>query len=177
MVDALDDIIKLTDGEKVDKSSTFFDEGKNELLSKFLNSVPQDDDYNDLYYNKTNENLVNEDDIKKLDEHLLGLNLVTSNQIQTEVPLDDDKTTEQVQQDTDDDIAIDGQTVCSNASTFTVNEIRNRLKKESKKEEKKKRFKINPKKIKADACAMRRQKKDGQKVADDHLKAYRDALL
>lgn len=178
LVDALDDIIKLTDGEKVDKNSTFFEEGKNELLSKFLSSVPQAEDYKDLYYNKTNENLFNDDDIKKLDEHLLGLNLGTSSQMQTESPMDDDNIAEQVQPDTDeDDIAIDGQTVCSNASTFTVNEIRNRLKKENKKEEMKKRYKINPKKIKADACAMRRQKKDGQKLADDDLKAYRDALL
>lgn len=145
---------------------------QNEILSKFLNSLPN---HNDVV---NDEQCFHEDQILNEKKAQLAEEKITLEKQMLELKLEntDENMPNNEQNPITDNEQFDQQSVhsyaYSTASTFSPHEVKSRLIREKKKREMRDRMKVNPKNIKGDANAIMRRKKNDQSVANEDLKAY-----
>jgi len=152
---------------------------QNDLLSKFLNSLPTDLPTNDeLYYEQMNDERIKEAQEKiQLDSkmHLLKL---SNEQYENDENVEVVSICKQIETDQLTPLAdqFDRRSMnshaISTASTFSPHEVKSRLMREKKKRDVREKTKVNPKNIKGDANALRRKKKNDQALANEDLKGY-----
>lgn len=140
----------------------------NEILSKFLNSLPNVVNSNEGEMagciDSIDEKLAQEAEEKiLLEKQKMENNL---NQCQVLVEESDVNT-----EDKDDQKSVQSYAY-STASTFSPLEVKSRLIREKKKRELREKMRVNPKNVKGDANAIHRRKKNDQALANEDLKAY-----
>ena len=177
-----------------DAKSSSMEDGKSELLSKFLNSLCSTNnedniDHNDYksttiddgnatsnsYYSSKNNQDINEE-IKILDERLAKL-APTSMKEKNADDFDENADVEisnTLNHNDQDDV------YSTTTSTFNPQMIKSRLLKEQRKRETKQRIKIagNVKKnVKGDSNALRRRKRDDYQSAKEDWHAFKDSVI